>query len=467
MNILFVVKEHYSDHLGIMLLAALLKKKGHFVYVTGTSFKRIRHFIKEKECSIIAYSVPTIYYEEYLAINKKVKDSYDMFSVFGGAHPTFVPNIIEEPSIDCICRGEGEEAIVELVERLSAKQEVTSIRNLWIKQDGTIHKNPVRPLITNLDALPFPDRKVLPYSETYTKGKLHVMTSRGCPFECAYCSHPAFAKIYGVAAKRIRRRSVNNVIAEIVQYKHEADISFVMFEDDLFVLDSEWLTEFTERYDSEVGLPFFCYVRANCITPEIVQQLKKAGCVTMSMGIETANDEVRNGILGRAMTCKEIHVAARTIKKAGIRLEGLNIVGIPGSTIEDDFSTIRLNAECRVDYAAAKLLMPYPQTAIREYTQKKGLLKDGYDQWQSSIVFSDAKTQRGFENLRRLFGLSVAFPFLVPLIKKMIYWPLDNFYQLFNRLWEGYTAFFRLYPTGWKGFLWGMRKYSIMFRCSK
>jgi radical SAM superfamily enzyme YgiQ (UPF0313 family) len=195
--------------------------------------------------------------------------------------------------------------------------------------------------------------------------------------------------------------------------------------------------------------------------------LQQAGCVTMSMGIETANDTIRNGILHRAMSREEILTAAHTIKQAGIRLEGLNIVGIPGSTIDDDIATIKLNIDCGVDYAAAKLLMPYPQTAIRNYAKQNGWLKDGYDQWSSSIVFSDARTQRGVENVRRLFGLAVAFPVIVPLVPRIIYWPFDAFYQVLNRLWEGYTAFFRLYPTGWKGFVWGLRKYVIMLRIIK
>jgi anaerobic magnesium-protoporphyrin IX monomethyl ester cyclase len=464
MDVLFVVKEIYHEHLGIMLLSQILKNAGHSVEVEAAVYMRLRRQLKKKTFDIIAFSTPSLFYDEFLLLNKQLKKDFDYYAVFGGAHPTFAPEIIEETSIDCVCRGEGEGAFLELVEALEAKAPVCDIENLWVKEKGTVYKNRLRPLLNDLDSLPFADRGLFPCSEPFTKGKMHVLTGRGCPFDCSYCSHPALCKLYGNQARMIRRRSVDNVIAEIQSLQTQTRLRFIMFEDDLFTLDNIWLHDFATQYRRHIRLPFFCYGRATSISEDNTCLLREAGCVTLSIGIETANDYLRNTVLRRDMKIKCIVNAAALIKKAGIRLEGLNIIGIPQGNLSDDLDTLRLNSMCRVDYASVKLLMPYPGTEIREVAQATGLLVPGFDRWRSSIFFQHRREKRAVENLLALFGIAVEFPFLLPIIRVVIYWPLGFFYKVCFYLWDGYAAFFRLYPTGRQGFFWGIRKYLILVK---
>jgi radical SAM superfamily enzyme YgiQ (UPF0313 family) len=467
MNIVFAIKNLHVDRLGVMLLSSILKKAGHSVIAIEANRKSISWHFKKKCFDIIAYSVPTIESRYYMDLNEFVKSRYDVFSVFGGAHPTFAPEIINDDYIDCVCRGEAEGAFLELVNALEKKRDITKIKNLWVKKDNVIYGNDVRPLLENLDCLPFPDRELFANSESYASGKLHVLTGRGCPYECSYCCHAALLKIYGHSAKRILRRSVDNVLREILEIRNKTKINFVMFEDDLFLTSDAWLNEFCDKYKTQISLPFFCYVRADLINKRVVDQLKEAGCVTVSLGLEIENEELRKTILNREMSNKAIMDACKMIKEAGIRLEIMNIVGIPETAVQDDFKTLKFNIECRPDYAAVKLLAPYPGTKIHEQALRKGQISAqnlDYSNWRTLNHYKDKRDKRAVENFRLLFPVCVEWPWLFLLVKKIISLPLGLFFKIVYLVWEGHAAYFRLYPTGLKGAWRGFMKYGISFK---
>ncbi len=470
MNILFIVKHGDIEHLGIMLLSRILKDAGHTVEIVESIFDKVAARLSHKPFSIIAFSVPTIYAQDYLILNKKIKAQFKVFSIWGGPHPTYVPEVIYEDGVDCVCIGEGEHAFLELANAMESGKPISGISNLWVKDNGIVFKNPLRPLIDNLDTLPFADRELFQENETFHKGKMHVLTSRGCPFECTYCSHPPFNQLYGVSSKKVRRRSVENVILEIRQTCTKARVAFIMFEDDLFASDITWIRRFAEQYSQHVHIPFSCYIRVELVNEEMIGYLKKSGCVTISIGLETANDDLRRRVLNRGMSKQDIIDAARIIKKAGLKLETTNILGIPEGTLQDDIATLHLNWQCHVDYCTVKLLMPYPQTAIREYCLEKGLLAQdhAWSEWHSHIIHTNNKEKLAVENLHKLFAVAVEFPWLWPMIRKMIHYPWGKFYAYIFWLWDGYVSFFRLYPTGLKGFRYGLQKYArILCNVSK
>lgn len=467
MNIVFAVKNLHIDRLGVMLLSSILKKAGHRVSAVEADKKSIARHFKKNGCDVIAYSVPTIESRYYMSLNEFVKSRYDVFSFFGGAHPTFVPEMINDKYVDCICRGEAEGAFLDLAHALETKSDITNIENLWVKKNKVVYRNTVRPLLLNLDNLPFPDRELFENSESYASGKLHVLTGRGCPYECSYCCHAALVEIYGCSAKRIRRRTVDNVLGEILEIKNKTKINFIMFEDDLFLTSDAWLSEFCDKYKTQISIPFFCYVRADLINERVVGQLKKAGCSAVSLGLETESEELRRMILNREMSNRVIADACNIIKKAGMRLETMNIVGIPGTTIDDDFRTLKFNMKCKPDYAAVKLLAPYPGTKIYEQALQKGQIltkNPDYNNWRTLSYYKNKEDKRAVENLRLLFPVCVEWPWLFSSVKKIIRLPFGSFFKVIYLAWEGYTAYFRLYPTGLKGGWRGLRKYVIYFR---
>ncbi|NQU74401.1 MAG: B12-binding domain-containing radical SAM protein [Candidatus Omnitrophica bacterium] len=467
MKLLFVVKDIDTEHLGIMMLSSLLKQAGHQVDVAEADLRKIYRKLRLGKYDIVAYSCTSPFFSFYLEINRKIKKDFNIFSIFGGPHPTLLPEIINHQSIDCICRGEGEYALLDLVEAMSSRQDFHDIENLWVKTERVVHKNNLRPLICNLDALPFPDRDLFYYNETVDRGKMHVLTTRGCLYDCSYCIHAFYDKLYNGQEKMLRRRSVDNVIKEIREVKEKADIRFIMFEDDLFTSSPEWLKEFSLQYKKYIKLKFFCYIRPDMVTASIIRELKEAGCASVSMGFESASERLRNDILKRNMSKKTMINAARLVKENNIRLKTTNIIGIPTSSLEDDIDTLKINIQCKVDYAGAKLLMPYPKTEAREFSEKINVLTDkNYELTQKSSPFSfkERKDKRARENLSKLFAITVEFPFLLSFTRKIIYSPLGLIYAYVNLLWDGYCSFSRLYPTDFKGFWAGARKHLRKFR---
>jgi hypothetical protein len=366
----------------------------------------------------------------YADINRKVKEVLpNVFSVVGGPHPTFCPEFVETPGIDAICRGEGEAAIVDLLNRMRDGKNINDCENFWIKDKvtGQIHQNPQRPLIADIDSLGFPDRDVVyEAGAIYRNTDRKVFTSqRGCPMPCSFCFHHAWKKkIYNARnSEYVRKRSVTHMIDEINEVRKKYPLKFVHFVDDIFNLRNDWLDEFCERYPKEVGLPFDVILMANMTTEEHIKKLASAGCVYARVAFEAANDYVRNAVFKKHTTRQQLTDAAGWIRKYGIRLGSLNMLGGPGGTIEDDIATLELNIETKVDHPLVSIMQPYPGFDINDITKQMGYAIAAYDDFPekfnrtSSILFDN---KQEIENLHKLFPIVVRFPWLMPIVPKAI-----------------------------------------------
>lgn len=460
MRVLFVVQYSGDENLGIMIMSKMLKQKGFQVEMVEAQYKDICVKLRQNNANtVLAYSAPTVFINYYLELNKQIKKVFKVFSVFGGPHPTAVPELIENEGVDGVCIGEGEFALLELIEKLSSGQSIRDIKNWWIKENGTIYKNSLRPLVKNLDNLPFADRDLFRKQRLFDPEKIHIIAGRGCPYSCSYCCHSYYNKLYSDNAGVIRKRSVENVIKEILQFQEKFPLKFVIFDDDIFTLPDEWIKEFSPQYKKLIRRPFFCYIRADLINREIVEELKSAGCYSVSLGIETDDDLLRSTILKKNISKKQIISAMQLIKKYKIKLKTSNIIGIPGGTLNNDLNTIRLNNECRVDYASVGKLKRYPGTEISK------IFFSAADRNPSRLDSKDESRERQLENLEKLFPLAVEYPFLIHFLKILIKLPLIRFYTFCHILWEGYCAYFRLYPAGRRGFFRGIKKYLYLLKC--
>ncbi len=385
LRILFVEQEISYEPQGIMSMSAVLKQAGHDVALTVSSMEDPVAFAADYQPDVAAYSVMTGSQRAYFDLNLRIRDAVTplrersgrkpVVSVFGGPHPTFFPEMISEPGVDGLCIGEGEGAMLDLANALAARNGTyrTDIPNWWFNVDGEVIKNLPRPLIHELSALPHPDRALI-YDKIPHLGQSkikHFISSRGCPYACTYCFNHAYYQLYK-REKRGQQRSVDDVIAEIKAVRARWPLEQAIFIDDLFVIYNDWLEEFAEKWPKEVGLPFFANVRANLIVkdPYKVELLKRAGCGTVSMGIEAANDRVRVELLKRRMTREEIIEAGRLVRAAGIHITATNILGLPTTTLEDDLDTMRLNAQAQMSCAHAFLFQPYPGTELGQFTEE-------------------------------------------------------------------------------------------------
>jgi anaerobic magnesium-protoporphyrin IX monomethyl ester cyclase len=426
------------DNLGPMLLTSYLKSKGHYCKIlVDCEEKNLFDIISKEKPDFLAFSVTSGIHLKSLNVASAIKVRFPQIkTLFGGSHATYFPEMIEKPAVDIVCRGEGEEAILELANVYNEKRELKGIQNLWIKYNGNIEKNDVRPFIQNLDLYPFPDR------EYYNRYKIirnypskPCITSRGCPHSCTFCFNHTLKKIYKDKGKYFRKRSIDHVIRELKEVKENYPLRNVSFVDDSFLMMPEWVMGFLDRYKEEIGVPFFTQIRVDLVTKELVKKLAWAGCIRISIGLESGSDYIREKILKKTVKKDELIKAAEYFKKYKIKFRTYNMIGSPGETIENAYETIELNTQIKTDYPWASIIQPYPRTELGEYVEKNGFVEgslnvDGYpiSFMKGSIIKQENIKQLIY--IQKLFYLLVKFPKLQKISRKLIKYPLGFLFEI-------------------------------------
>jgi anaerobic magnesium-protoporphyrin IX monomethyl ester cyclase len=456
LRVLFVAQQIDYEPQGIMHLSSVLKATGHQVELAVGAHHDPLAIARGFQPDVAAYSVITGSQRYYLDVNRRIRAHIPgVFSVFGGPHPTFFPEMIEEEGVDGICRGEGEQALLDLLDALArgGTDAALGVDNWSFQHNGDVVTNPVRPYVEDLDSLPFPDRSLV-YERDAVAARSKIkrfLTGRGCPYNCTYCFNHALSEIYRGKGRRFRQRSVAHVIEEVRWVRDHYPLEFVVFVDDTFVLSNTWLIEFAVKYPREIGLPFFCNTRANLVTAEQVGLLREAGCHSVSMGIEAATDRLRNDLLKRRMSKEQILEAARLIREGGLRFTTTNMIGLPTSTLQDDFETLELNVQARPSYAHVFIFQPYPRTELGEFTREHGWMAGTFDDigevaWDHSVLDFDEAHKHGLTVLQRFFAIGVEWPALVPLIRRLRKLPDNPIFWLLNKLWKGWAIKYRVHP---------------------
>jgi radical SAM superfamily enzyme YgiQ (UPF0313 family) len=455
MRVLFIVRDlEGAEPLGILYLVAVLRQGGHQVRLVGTRGVDLLAQVRAFSPQVIGYGSCTGQHTWYLKLNRALKRRHDFLAVLGGPHATFFPQVIEEDGVDVVCRGEGEQAMRELCDRLQAGQPIHDVANLWVKKDGKVTRNAPRALVADLDTLPLPDREARFDADPGARrwAAHSFLTSRGCPYSCAYCFNPSMQALYGPAWGRRRLRSPQKVVEEIEAVRRTTSLSFVQFRCSMFPDEAGWLEEFAELYRARVGLPFYCHVRADHMSERTVELLARAGCRSVNMGIECAGEGYRRDVLRRPMSDAAIRGACDRLHRHHIAILADNIVGLPGRSFADDLATLELNRECGVDYPLAMLLQPYPGTAIAEIAERTGafngdLSSIDFSYYQRSpLTFSSEAERRRIENLQKLFAVAVEAPALLPVVRRLVELPPNLVFSSLFRCWFLWCYHTRIMP---------------------
>lgn len=441
MKVLFI-QNLWFECLGVMYLSSSLKAHGHDCdVIIGSNTDELIEATGSRTPDIIAFSVMTGMHIWATKLAAELKKQYSCPIVFGGPHPTFFPEIILENGVDIVCRGEGEGALLDLVEAISAKRNIRDIANLWIKTEcGEIVRNELRHLEQNLDQLPYPDHNLYaPYSGLCDNRVLLLTASRGCPYNCTFCFNHQLAELYRGKGCFVRHRTPGSVIDEIARYIDERHITRVYFVDDTFTLNHAWLEEFLPLYGARFhGLSFHCLIRINQINDKIVALLRNNGCESVFFGVESGDEEIRNTVLGKAITDDDIRRGAVLLKKHGITFRTYNIVGFPGETFDQALKTVKLNIEIGTDYPWCSIFMPYPGTRLAEYASERGYLGDlTVDSIENSFhrtsLLNNPDRVR-LINLHKFFQTVVLVPALLPIVTLLVRLPVNRIFQAWFNL---------------------------------
>lgn len=369
-----------SYHFGIGILSAILKQKGHetMLHYMYDSFdlEGMLKKIKEFKPGLIAATSDSTQFKYIQRIFREIKP-LNIFTLCGGPHVSLAPRSLEETEgLNAICRGEGEGALLELVVALESGKDYRNIQNLCVKDDGVITDNPMRRFVEDLDSLPLCDREVFDYQSIIDSDydRAVFMFSRGCPYQCTYCSNHALRALQ--EGKYVRFRSVESSIAEIKSVLSRYSAKSLFLADDVFTLKKDFVEEFCERFKKEIKLPFEVTTRVETASEDMFRWLKEAGCVRVAMGIESGNEWLRENVLNRKMKNEQIVRAFKLAREAGIKTKSYNIVGFPCETEEMFEDTVKINTEINPDSHVCYIFNPYPGTKLYEYCREHNLFAE-------------------------------------------------------------------------------------------
>jgi len=360
--------------------------------------------IKKFNPDIIGFSIMSFNYSQALKMAEFIKQNFNIKIIFGGVHAILMPEqTLKNKNVDMVCTCEGEYVLMDLMDKkLSCKE----VKGIWYKgKNGEILKNNNRKLIENLDSLPFPDFKDYDLKKFFLINNNHlpIMGSRGCPYNCTYCSNHAIKK--KLEGKYVRQRSVDSIISEIelrIKQYYNKGMRYLFFYDDTFILDRKFVFEFCKKFKEkgfDKKIKWNVNVRANLVTEEIIKAMKDAGCYEVRMGVEAGNEKIRNELYKRFMTEQQIYDAVKIIKKYRLHLRVQFIVGAPYDTIETMNESYRMARKINADYTLFPILMPLPATEIKEVCEKENLIEKK-DFKNSYVMFTKPVTRTKYASMR-------------------------------------------------------------------
>jgi anaerobic magnesium-protoporphyrin IX monomethyl ester cyclase len=326
--------------------------------------------------------------------------------VVGGPTPSAAPDIlVENPRIDYVIQGEGEEAVVELCDILEREQSVEGVRNLWYKQRGATRYNPLRPFI-NMDTIPIQNLELWDRRHFYKPydGKMYwtgyFEMSRGCPYLCTYCVNHTIQRSLREAGRYFRRKTPSVAVREIKYHVDKQGFRRIVFCDDNFLLMPRravdgWCAEFREAW-KEVNLPYWISTSADFICPEALSMLADTGCDGIGLGVEAGSEWFKRNILKRRLTNDRTVEIFRMIHDYGIRTTANIMMGFPGECEGDIFESIKLIRRIQPDSVDVSLVAPYVGTDIHTTCVKLGLIdtfdKPGFRGLSTEISFRQYST---------------------------------------------------------------------------
>jgi anaerobic magnesium-protoporphyrin IX monomethyl ester cyclase len=384
--------------LGILYLAAVLRKEGFSVSVIEASslklsLKRLIEEIIKERPKYLGISATTLSIFNASVLAEEIKKIDETIKILvGGPHITADPEKTLElfSSFDIGVIGEGEETIKELLHVLERGGNLSDVNGITSRYGEKILKTPHRKFLDDLDKLPFPAWELLRdfpekyYPPPFRFRKLpavYIVTSRGCPYKCIFCDRSVFGN-------KCRGHSAQYIL-ELIEYLHKKfGIREILIEDDTFVTLKKRLIEVCEGIINRgIKISWSCLGRADSVTPEILHLMKRAGCWSISYGIETGDEEVMK-FIGKNLTLDKIENAVRWTRKAGILSKGFFIMGHPIDTHDTIKKTINFALKIPLDDISVSMMTPFPGSKLYSIASQYGEFEDNWKKMNElDIVF--------------------------------------------------------------------------------
>lgn len=372
---------------------------------------------------VFAVSANSLEYDLFCDLMEKVNfKGKKPFILIGGVHATVAPEeVIANENVDALCIGQGEEAWQEFLSKFKNGQDITDIKNFWVKTNSTIKKNPLRPLLgeeklweIELDESYFDERHYLkPFDgKLYKRGLIEL--SRGCPFSCTYCVNSAFKNIYKGLGKFVCIRPLNNLKKRIITLA-ERGFEMLQFQDECFLnIPYNILKQFCAWYGKEIKLPLLLQTRPESVTEEKIKLISDMGIlVQISCGVESGSERILRDICNRGTTMAQIKKAFRIIKKYGLRSNAYTMIGFPTEIREEVFETINLIREIKPDVSIISVFYPFKGVPLRQFCIERGYIERNEKArtfTDMSILKNQPMSPEEIRNLRRTYRIYTKLP---------------------------------------------------------
>ena len=365
--------------MGLATIAAVLERLGYQVAVVDANALKLKledivSYVIDADVVGLTAMTPTINMAITIAHHLK-KANPDLTIILGGAHATLLPSetLVSAPEIDVVVRGEGEQTIVELLRALEYRQPLSKIPGISYRKDDRVVSNPAKPTNIDLDSLPFLAYHLLPWRR-YRPHPPHgrafpftaIITSRGCPYRCSYCSKPIFGS-------KFRAQSPERVVDEVAYYKDRFGVKELAFYDDVFTLNKKRAYAIAEEIIKRgLKIGWTCETRVNLVDKDLLSHMKQAGCYAIAYGIESASPEILD-TLNKGITIDEVEEAIRLTQEVGLQTIGYFMIGSPGESPETIGKTIEFAKKLKLDFAQFAITTPFPGTELYNlYLKDKG-----------------------------------------------------------------------------------------------
>lgn len=389
-------------NLGLAYLCSSLGERGHVAKVLdlnnihrGASLHVVRETVTRFVPDLIGISGVSWAFKSAVHVARLLRSFWNGPIVQGGIHASLVKEriLIDHPEFSMVVVGEGEETLPELASTIENGDELNSVRGLIFRENERIVTNEARLPVQDLDSLPFPDFHPFGISKMYS---YPLLTSRGCPYTCIFCLSPVLSD------RKWRARSPVNVIEELKHAIRTYGIKTFNVRDDNLTLRMNRAKEFCDRLVSEqLDLRWSCNngIFARWVDSELAKKMSQAGCVEVSLGIESLVPEIFDQVR-KGEHLRDVRNAVRALKDAGIRIRGFFILGLPGDSFENAMFSYRMSLELGLDDYGWNTLLPFPGTGAYDWVQQNAttLPEDEWDMKHGMLPFET----EGFTKEQRL-----------------------------------------------------------------
>jgi len=438
-----LISLYVIENSGIRRIAALLRKHGFRVseiyfkdwvnnqisYPSEKELSNLTGILKKREIDLVGISVrASAFIDIAKLVTLKIRSEIKIPIIWGGIHSSSMPEDCIRIA-DALCIGEAEFAMLEFAEKFSEDRRRLpyDVLNFWVRDNNKITKNPIRPLIHDLDILPFKDfhshedkfyidnRKIYRGDPCKKQPVYLIMASRGCVYsKCSFCINTMLNNIYPEMGYYYRRRSVRNVIEELLYMKRQlGNIKRIRFDDEIFPLDEKWINEFCKEYN-KINLPFECHLHPLFVKEGQLSRLKAVGLDTVCIGIQNT-ERINRYLYNRLGSNQDVLKAADILHRLKFKVCYQTIIDDPLSTENDKKGLFNLLMNLPRPFELYLFsLTIYPKTALAEKLLKDHLISRDDIEGQNKKVFYQFRVDLAYPRS----GIDIFWLSLVVLISK-------------------------------------------------